>query len=107
MCVRLMLNQSGSLPSHPKSTVPTGEFFSGLESAAEKLRIHSFLVTDNLFAQGTIPQNLIAISFQPSSTGHEANGAITFGGADNTKYTGAINYAYVFSVVQSNVEAHA
>ena len=56
--------------------------FVGLESADEKLRIHLFLVTDNLFAQGTIPQNLIAISFQPSSTGHEANGAITFGGVD-------------------------
>ncbi|KAG0703772.1 acid protease [Suillus ampliporus] len=48
-------------------------------------------VTDNLYAQGTIPSDLIGIFYEPSSTANVANGELTFGGTDSTKYTGSIN----------------
>ncbi|KAG0703773.1 acid protease [Suillus ampliporus] len=49
-------------------------------------------VTDNLYAQGTIPSDLIGIFYEPSSTANVANGELTFGGTDSTKYTGSINF---------------
>ncbi|KAG2155794.1 acid protease [Suillus bovinus] len=48
-------------------------------------------VTDNLYAQGTISSNLLGISYEPSSTSDVANGELTFGGTDSTKYTGTLN----------------
>ncbi|KAG1742327.1 acid protease [Suillus paluster] len=48
-------------------------------------------VTDNLYAQGTIPSDLLGVFYEPSSTSNVANGEISFGGTDNTKYTGSIN----------------
>ncbi|KAG1742328.1 acid protease [Suillus paluster] len=48
-------------------------------------------VTDNLYAQGTIPSDLLGVFYAPSSTANVANGEITFGGTDTTKYTGSIN----------------
>jgi cathepsin E len=44
-------------------------------------------VTDNLFMQGIIEQNLIAMSFEPT-TSETVYGELTFGGTDSTKYTG-------------------
>lgn len=53
-------------------------------------------VTDSLFAQGSIPQNLVAISFEPSSAGGGiVNGELTFGGTDASKFIGSINFVYV------------
>jgi cathepsin E len=49
-------------------------------------------VTDNLFRQGKIEQNLIAVSFEPTTQGSATNGELTFGGTDSTKYTGNIAY---------------
>ncbi|KAF9806956.1 hypothetical protein IEO21_08446 [Rhodonia placenta] len=49
-------------------------------------------VTDNLFSQGTISTEVLAISFEPSTTSDPANGELTFGGTDSTKYTGEITY---------------
>ncbi|KAJ8593943.1 acid protease [Rhizopogon salebrosus TDB-379] len=49
-------------------------------------------VTDNLYAQGTISSNSIGVFYEPSSTANVTNGEITFGGTDNTKYTGEINF---------------
>ncbi|OAX44334.1 acid protease [Rhizopogon vinicolor AM-OR11-026] len=49
-------------------------------------------VTDNLYAQGTISSDSIGIFYQPSSTADVTNGEITFGGTDNTKYTGDVNF---------------
>jgi hypothetical protein len=49
-------------------------------------------VVDNLFAQKTISTDSISISYNPSSTEGVANGELTFGGVDNTKYTGTLNY---------------
>jgi cathepsin E len=50
-------------------------------------------VTDNLFAQGAIEQNLVAVSFEPNSMSTSIiNGELTFGATDPTKYTGNISY---------------
>ncbi|KAG2127753.1 acid protease [Suillus cothurnatus] len=48
-------------------------------------------VTDNLYAQGTISSNLLGIAYEPSSNAEVANGELTFGGTDSTKYTGTLN----------------
>ncbi len=52
-------------------------------------------VTDNLFEQGKISQNLVALSFQPMDSAPIKNGEMTFGDTDPSKYTGEINYLYV------------
>ena len=49
-------------------------------------------VTDSLFEQGTIKQNLVAISFEPLALGQVQNGELTFGATDPSKYTGDITY---------------
>ncbi|KAJ7758106.1 acid protease [Mycena maculata] len=49
-------------------------------------------VTDNLFTQGTIPVESIAISYVPSTSASAVNGELTFGGTDSTKFTGDITY---------------
>jgi cathepsin E len=49
-------------------------------------------VTDTLFAQGQIKQNLVAISFEPTNSTPVVNGELTFGATDPTKYTGEISY---------------
>ena len=47
---------------------------------------------DNLFSQGIITQNLFALSFEPVTQASETNGEITFGGVDDSKFTGSISY---------------
>ncbi|CAO3666850.1 unnamed protein product [Umbelopsis ramanniana] len=49
-------------------------------------------IMDNLFSQKKIPANQFALSFQPSTTASDANGEITFGGIDESKFTGSITY---------------
>jgi cathepsin E len=49
-------------------------------------------VTDHLYGQGKIEQNLIAVSFEPTSYEPVINGELTFGGTDPNKYTGDITY---------------
>ena len=49
-------------------------------------------VTDSLFEQGTIKQNLVAVSFEPLSSGSVQNGELRFGSIDRGKYTGYIQY---------------
>ncbi|KAJ7143506.1 acid protease [Mycena crocata] len=50
-------------------------------------------VTDNLFTQGTIPIESIGISYVPTtSASSAANGELTFGGTDSSKFTGEISY---------------
>ncbi|CAK5284004.1 unnamed protein product [Mycena citricolor] len=49
-------------------------------------------VTDNLFAQGTIPAESISISYVPTTAAGVANGELTFGGMDATKFTGQITW---------------
>lgn len=54
-------------------------------------------VTDNLYNQGTIHMDLLGISYEPSSTEGMRNGEITFGGVDESKFTGEINYVPITS----------
>ncbi|KAF8910133.1 aspartic protease [Gymnopilus junonius] len=54
-------------------------------------------VTDNLFSQGTISAHEIGISFEPSITGDDLNGEITWGGTDSSKFTGSITFIPVTS----------
>ncbi|KAG2070273.1 acid protease [Suillus decipiens] len=57
-------------------------------------------VTDSLFGQGTISENVIGIFFQPYvSPPLDNTGQITFGGTDPTKYNGNIVYAPTVSGV--------
>ncbi|KAG0314125.1 hypothetical protein BGZ99_008359 [Dissophora globulifera] len=51
-------------------------------------------VTENLFTEGAINSNLVAISLEPSTSTHEGEiiGEISFGEVDSSKYTGDINY---------------
>ncbi|KAF7436454.1 hypothetical protein PC9H_003287 [Pleurotus ostreatus] len=50
-------------------------------------------VTDNLFSQGTITQNLLGISYNPTTVLDTVNGEITWGGTDSSKFTGSIGFA--------------
>jgi cathepsin E len=52
-------------------------------------------VTDNLFGQGLIEQQLIAVSFEPLNSTSETNGELTFGSIDSSKFTEPITYLYV------------
>ncbi|KAI0917457.1 hypothetical protein AcW1_007348 [Taiwanofungus camphoratus] len=54
-------------------------------------------VTDNLFAQGTISEDSVGISFEPSTTANAMNGELTFGGTDSTRYTGEITFTPITS----------
>ncbi|KAG2076962.1 acid protease [Suillus decipiens] len=62
----------GTLTKLPTTTIPT--------------------VTDNLYKKGTIPQDIVSVFFQPSSSQTTTDGELTFGGTDATKYTGKIAY---------------
>ncbi|CAL1694484.1 unnamed protein product [Somion occarium] len=64
---------TGTLSPDTSSTVPT--------------------VTDNLFSQGVITQNLVAVSFEPTTSLSSTNGELTFGGTDSSKFTGSISFA--------------
>ncbi|KAF8869591.1 acid protease [Gymnopilus junonius] len=54
-------------------------------------------VTDNLFAQGTIPQESIGISYEPTTSEGSVNGELTFGGVDDTKITGDVSFVPITS----------
>lgn len=54
-------------------------------------------VTDNLFSQGTITSNLVAVSFEPTTTETSENGELTFGGTDSSKFTGSITFTGITS----------
>ncbi|TCD71680.1 hypothetical protein EIP91_005446 [Steccherinum ochraceum] len=60
-------------------------------------------VTDNLFAQRTISQNLVAVSFAPTHSESNQNGELTFGGTDPSKYTGSITYTPITKTVPANI----
>nr|WPL92273.1 aspartic protease U42611 [Ganoderma boninense] len=62
----------GTLSPDTRSTIPT--------------------VTDNLFAQGIITEDLVSVSFEPTSVPEIVNGELTFGGTDSSKFSGSINF---------------
>ena len=49
-------------------------------------------VVDNAYSQGLLEAYEIGISFTPSRTPSEMNGELTFGGIDEGKYKGSLNY---------------
>ncbi|KAG2360600.1 aspartic peptidase A1 [Suillus spraguei] len=49
-------------------------------------------VTDNLYKQGAISQDIVSVFIQPSNPQTEVQGQLTFGGTDATMYTGSIAY---------------
>ncbi|KAG0704563.1 acid protease [Suillus ampliporus] len=50
-------------------------------------------IMDNALEQGLIKKRILGISFAPSTTYNDTNGAITYGGIDHALYTGKITYA--------------
>ncbi|GJJ68046.1 hypothetical protein EMPS_00392 [Entomortierella parvispora] len=59
---------------------------------------------DNLYSSGQIGSDVIGVYFQPITDGgsNEANGEVTFGGVDSSKYTGSITYVPITSQSPSN-----
>ena len=49
-------------------------------------------VMNNLLAQGSISSEILAVSFAPTTSEPNGNGVLTFGGVDDSKYTGEITY---------------
>ena len=50
-------------------------------------------VLDNAFAQGSVKEKKIGISFEPSTgDGTTTNGELTFGGTDKSKFTGSLDF---------------
>ncbi|KAI0741299.1 acid protease [Daedaleopsis nitida] len=66
----------------------------GTESPDTRLTINT--VTDNLFFQDVITENLVAVSFARSDQVQSLNGEVTFGGTDLSKFTGSINFTYPY-----------
>ena len=51
-------------------------------------------VTDNAFSLGLLDTKEVGISFAPTSSLSDANGELTFGGIDSSKYIGDITFVY-------------
>lgn len=49
-------------------------------------------VTDNLYDQGIIPKPFVGIAFEPTASMNLTNGELTFGAADQSKYTDEMNF---------------
>lgn len=62
----------GSLKNSPKVTIP--------------------IVTENLHSEGIIPEMVVGVSFEPTTSQTVTNGELIFGGTDAAKYTGSITY---------------
>lgn len=54
-------------------------------------------VTDNLFSQGTIAQDSLGISFEPSTSTDQQNGTLTFGDVDTSLTTGDVTFVPITS----------
>ncbi|PIL28864.1 transporter [Ganoderma sinense ZZ0214-1] len=52
-------------------------------------------VLDNAFEQGAITAEAIGISFEPASNASTANGLLTLGGSDSSRFVGNINVATI------------
>ncbi|KAF9979932.1 hypothetical protein BGZ75_009060 [Mortierella antarctica] len=61
-------------------------------------------VADTMFTQKRIGAQVFGISFEPitSSNGTQMNGEISFGGVDDSKYTGKITYTPITSTSPAN-----
>ncbi|KAH9913362.1 aspartic peptidase A1 [Fomitopsis serialis] len=59
-------------------------------------------VMDNLFSEGIIDTEVLAVSFAPATSDNDTNGELTFGGTNSSKYTGSINYVPITSTSPAN-----
>ena len=59
-------------------------------------------VLDNAYSQGLVDQDVIGISFAPASS-EDPSGVLTFGGVDESRTAGPINYVCVFPPPVSNI----
>ncbi|KAI0323487.1 acid protease [Cubamyces sp. BRFM 1775] len=60
-------------------------------------------VTDNTFSQGLVPEHLIGISFEPTTSLDNANGELAFGGIDSSKFTASLNFVPITSTSPSSM----
>ena len=56
------------------------------------LTTNGFVVTDNLFSQGVIGENLVSVFFAPPTSANDTNGELTFGSVDDSKTTGSVAF---------------
>ncbi|KAL5527985.1 hypothetical protein ACEPAG_6786 [Sanghuangporus baumii] len=54
-------------------------------------------VTDNLFSQGTISEEVVGIYYAPTTVESTTNGELTFGGVDTSRTTSDISYVPITS----------
>ncbi|EKM61622.1 uncharacterized protein PHACADRAFT_248326 [Phanerochaete carnosa HHB-10118-sp] len=59
-------------------------------------------VVDSLFQQAVIQQDLVAISFEPTNSVGNANGELTFGGTDSSKFIGSIDFTPITTTSPSS-----
>lgn len=52
-------------------------------------------VADNLYSQKKISTEVLGVSYNPTTSYTTANGELTFGGVDSSKFTGSITYASI------------
>ncbi|KAJ8474569.1 hypothetical protein ONZ51_g7129 [Trametes cubensis] len=59
-------------------------------------------VTDNAFTQGLIPAHEIGIAFAPTQSLEITNGELTFGGVDESKFSGPLEFVPITSTSPAN-----
>jgi len=59
-------------------------------------------ITQNLFTQNVITSTLVAVSFEPPNADPVTNGELSFGGVDQTKFTGQITFVPITQTPPSN-----
>ncbi|EKM61755.1 uncharacterized protein PHACADRAFT_112598 [Phanerochaete carnosa HHB-10118-sp] len=59
-------------------------------------------ITDNAWALGLLEEYEVGISFEPSTNSSDANGQLTFGGVDNSKFNGSITYVPITSTAPAS-----
>ncbi|KAF8495722.1 acid protease [Russula emetica] len=93
--IGVSFNSTGIYPSDGILGIGPTDLTYGTASYPDNSAVASTIptVTDTLFAQGTIKQNLVAVSFEPTTSGSVVNGELTFGDTDSSKYIGDINYS--------------
>ncbi|KAH9051557.1 aspartic peptidase A1 [Lactarius deliciosus] len=60
------------------------------------------IIPEDLFSQGTIPADLVSVSFEPTTNVSAPNGELTLGGTDSTKFTGSITFIPVTATFPAN-----
>ena len=88
-----------TLSPDTRTTIPTGKVFCLFCVISDLIWRCVHQVTDNLFTQGVISSNLVAVSFEPATSEQSTNGEVTFGGTDSSKFTGSISFTLVLILV--------